>query len=153
MVQRPLQLIVRRLLHIKVRGLGAKLSFVAFARYSPSRADSNRTVNVHQHPNEVHQLHGRRSPTSPSIFTNLSQKFTKFHQRTTEDQKLIVEFHELFRTMKVPLRIKNLPLNFTQLFFPLSGYATLCCHSSPCLSFLLRSGFPPSCHPSLPLPR
>ena len=73
-------------------------------------------MNVHQLPNEVHQLHGRRSPTLPSMFTNLSQKFTKFHQRTTEDQQLIVEFHELFRTMNVPLRIKNLPLNFTQLF-------------------------------------
>ena len=107
--------------------------FIAFARYSTIRADCNRTVNAHQLPNEVHQLHGRRSPTLPSMFTNLSQNFTKFHQRTTEDQKLIVEFHSTFS--------------------PLSGYAPLCRTSSPCLSFLFRSGFPPSCHPSLPLPR
>ena len=94
----------------------SKALFIAFARYSTSRADSNRTVNAHQLPNKVHQLHGLRSPTLPSMFTNLSSKFTKFHQRTTEDQKLIVEFHELFPTINVSLRIKNLPLNFAQLF-------------------------------------
>ena len=94
-----IQLIVRRLLHFIVRGLGAKLS-----------------LSLSQGIQQVELI-----AIEPSMFTNLSQKFTKFHQRTTEDQKLIVEFHSTF--------------------FSWSGYAPLCRPSLPVFRFFCVQDF------------
>ena len=55
---------------------------------------------------DVHQLYRQCSPT-------YSRSSPRFHQRTTEDQKLIVEFHSIFPVVRVCTAV---PLLFS-LFF------------------------------------